>query len=128
MKKVILSMMILSAAGLMACNKDASKASLAKAPATLSDTTTPACILNKITVLQNQPTQNPPAEVYQYIYNNRKVYYITSDCCDQFNLLYDSACNVLCAPDGGFTGHGDGKCTDFYQTATGKRLIWKDPR
>ena len=31
-------------------------------------------------------------------------------------------------PDGGITGRGDGKCTDFFQTRTDERLWWADTR
>ena len=47
--------------------------------------------------------------------------------CDQFNYLYDSDCNIICAPDGGFIGTGDGKCPDFIEPIK-KTLIWEDLR
>ena len=75
----------------------------------------------------NKPVQNPPAEIWEWKIDNTSYYYITSDCCDQFNYLYDSDCNVVCAPDGGFTGAGDGKCTDLNEP-TQKTLIWEDLR
>ncbi len=85
-------------------------------------------LLKKIKALQNQPKQNPAASVYQYQYAGTTVYYFTADCCDQYNYLYDSKCAVVCAPDGGITGHGDGRYNDFYEKATGQKLIWHDLR
>jgi hypothetical protein len=88
----------------------------------------PACVQKKINEIKAKPKWNPPATVTEYLYNGKKVYLFTSDCCDQYIELYDSNCNYLCAPSGGFTGRGDGKCTDFYTTATLLREVWKDER
>ncbi|MDX2280854.1 MAG: hypothetical protein NW218_14805 [Saprospiraceae bacterium] len=91
------------------------------------DNKVPNCITDKVEALKELPPQNPRAEVWQWDVDGKIYYYITSDCCDQFNYLYDNQCNVVCAPDGGITGGGDGTCPKF----TGKidsTLIWKDPR
>lgn len=90
--------------------------------------TTPECILQMIAELQNKPKQNPAASIYQYDYQGQKVYYVNAPCCDQWNKLYTADCTVLCHPDGGITGKGDGKCTDFNTTKTNEVLIWKDDR
>jgi hypothetical protein len=58
--------------------------------------------------------------VCRYIYNNDTVYYVVSPCCDRFNYLYNKNGVLLCAPDGGESGHGDGRCPDFFQKATDK--------
>lgn len=88
----------------------------------------PSCIEQKIEAIKAEPTWNPPAEVNEYEYNGKRVYLFSSNCCDQFNMLYDQDCNALCAPSGGYTGRGDGKCSDFQQTAKHVRLVWKDER
>jgi hypothetical protein len=88
----------------------------------------PSCIQQKINEIKKQPRWNPPAEVYEYRYQGKKVYYVTSDCCDNFNTVYDENCNYLCAPDGGITGKGDRKCADFTEKAERVKLIWKDDR
>lgn len=90
--------------------------------------TIPACIQQKIDEIKSQKVTNPPISIYQYTYNKQTVYYITAPCCDIPSTLYDKNCNKICAPDGGFTGKGDGKCTDFFDTRTDKKLIWKDAR
>ncbi len=87
-----------------------------------------SCIKEKIELFKRQAVTNPPRSVYSYQYNRKTVYYITSDCCDQFNTLYDVNCNIICFPDGGIAGTGDGKCADFFVTATNPILIWKDNR
>lgn len=88
----------------------------------------PPCIQKKIATLQAQPKQNPPAHVEEYVYNGKSVFYFSSDCCDQYNYVYDEDCNVICAPDGGITGKGDGRCADFLEKATHVRTVWKDER
>ena len=92
-----------------------------------SESDIPECIEEQITLLKNKPTQNPAAEVWRWKTTNKTYYYITSDCCDQFNYLYDSDCTIVCAPDGGFTGAGNGKCSDLIEPII-KHLIWEDPR
>lgn len=88
----------------------------------------PACVRAKISEIKAQTKWNPPAEVAEYLYNGKRVFLFTSDCCDQYIQLYDENCNYICAPSGGFTGHGDGKCADFYSSATFIKLVWKDNR
>jgi hypothetical protein len=91
-------------------------------------TETPSCINRKIGQIKAEPKWNPAAEVNEYIYQGRHVYLFTSNCCDQYIMLYDGSCTYLCAPSGGIAGRGDGKCTDFYTMAKHVRLVWKDPR
>jgi len=87
----------------------------------------PSCIENKIKEIEKEEVRNPPAQVWRWEENGDVYYYITSDCCDQYNFLYDEDCNVVCAPDGGFTGNGDGNCPNF-SSNTVKTLVWKDNR
>ena len=88
----------------------------------------PSCVNEKIDQIKTEPKWNPAAEVNEYIYQGKHVFLFSSDCCDQYNMLYDGTCNYLCAPSGGITGGGDGKCSDFYNAAKFIRLVWKDPR
>jgi hypothetical protein len=88
----------------------------------------PPCIQEKIDALEKQPKYNPPATVYRYLYRDKYVFLFSSDCCDQLNYLFDKDCHVICAPSGGITGNGDGKCSNFQQMASDKALIWKDDR
>lgn len=88
----------------------------------------PGCILQKIDSIKQQRVWNPPAEIHEYEYEGKKVYAISVDCCDRFTIAVDTDCNYLCAPSGGFTGRGDGKCRDFFAKAKHIRLVWKDER
>lgn len=93
-----------------------------------SKDTVPTCIQQKIEQVQKETKWNPPAEVNEYNYEGKRVYLFTSPCCDQYNNLYDSDCNLICAPSGGYTGTGDSKCRDFFEKAKHVKLIWKDHR
>ncbi|MBC5994124.1 DUF6970 domain-containing protein [Pontibacter cellulosilyticus] len=76
---------------------------------------------------QGKPS-NPPAKVYRYTYNDQQVYYVTGRCCDIPSKLYDMNGNVICEPDGGITGKGDGRCPDFFEKRSDETLIWEDKR
>lgn len=89
---------------------------------------TPACIKEKIEQMKKDAVTNPPREVWQYTFNNQTVYYIPPMCCDVFSELYDAQCNLICHPDGGITGMGDGKCPDFFEKRKNETLIWRDDR
>lgn len=89
---------------------------------------TPSCIKQQIRNILKEDVRNPPAEVWKYEYNGKTVYYIPAFCCDAMSVLFDEDCNVICNPDGGLTGNGDGKCTDFSQKSSKGELIWKDKR
>lgn len=90
--------------------------------------TIPQCIKTKINDILSQPIWNPPATITQYSYNGQNTYLISSNCCDQFINLYDESCNHICAPSGGFTGRGDGKCPDFARQAKLIENIWSNKR
>jgi len=94
----------------------------------MSDTEAPACIKKLIIQFQQEEKQNPPRSIYRYLYNGKTVYFVPAICCDFYSDLYDSGCNMIGHPDGGFTGRGDGTATDFIKTRTGEKLIWKDER
>jgi hypothetical protein len=85
----------------------------------------PVCLKQKIEAFSRADAYNPPIKVDEYQYRGKRVFLFTADCCDQFDMLYDDSCQVLCASSGGFTGKGDGKCADFSTTAKHLKLIWK---
>ena len=87
----------------------------------------PNCIENEIKKIKIEEVRNPPAQVWKWEVDGQTYYYITSDCCDQYNYLYNSNCEIICAPDGGLTGSGDGNCTNFMGSIK-KTLLWKDNR
>ena len=60
--------------------------------------------------------------------DDRPVYLFTPTCCDQFNPLYDADGRYICAPSGGFSGSGDGKCPAWAHGLDRKLRFPKLPR
>lgn len=87
----------------------------------------PKCIDKKIKKFRKEAVTNPPRQVWEWRVDGKTYYYITSPCCDQYNYLYDDHCKQVCAPEGGFTGAGDGNCPNFSGNIE-KTLIWEDNR
>ena len=85
----------------------------------------PGCLAEQLNKIQANQYQNPPVQIDEYDYNGKKVYLFKAECCDQYDILFDETCKGFCAPSGGITGKGDGKCTDFIKSAKLIRNIWK---
>ncbi|MFZ1390029.1 MAG: hypothetical protein WAS23_00425 [Dokdonella sp.] len=88
----------------------------------------PAWVDTLIATFQAAPVANPPRRIVHYRYRDQRVYYVPATCCDRPSVLYDANGGVLCAPDGGMTGRGDGRCADFHDQRSEESLIWSDPR
>jgi hypothetical protein len=88
----------------------------------------PAWVDKLIKQFGSDPVGNPPQSIWSYDYNGQVVYFVPAQCCDQYSMLYDASGSVICAPDGGFTGKGDGKCPDFFTERSNEQLIWQDSR
>ncbi|WP_258105449.1 DUF6970 domain-containing protein [Marinoscillum sp. MHG1-6] len=88
----------------------------------------PDCINALIEEIKAEPVWNPPAKVYQYQFEGETVYFVPQRCCDIPGTLYNESCQAICAPDGGLTGGGDGKCPNFFDDSTNEKLIWEDNR
>jgi hypothetical protein len=84
----------------------------------------PACIRAKIDSFKKMAVHEQPRQVTEYVYKDKKVYYVTMPCCDFFNEVYDVNCNLLGHPDGGFTGKGDGKLPNFTAEKSKEKIIW----
>lgn len=89
---------------------------------------TPAFVDNLVAQFESGPVANPPGSIWRYTYRGQDVYYVPPYCCDIPGELYDSDGTFICAPDGGITGNGDGKCPDFFDERTGELRIWIDDR
>ncbi|HYC40521.1 MAG TPA: hypothetical protein VEB63_08535 [Chitinophagaceae bacterium] len=74
------------------------------------------------------PATESPQRIDVYEYRGKTVYFVTEDCCDKFNTVYDERCNAICAPSGGITGQGDRKCPDFARDAKFVRVLWEKGR
>ncbi|MBT3543034.1 MAG: hypothetical protein HOM76_07620 [Flavobacteriaceae bacterium] len=82
----------------------------------------------KIAAIQKEEVRNPPAKVYRYTFEGKTVYFFPQYCCDFFSELYDDECTLICAPNGGITGMGDGKCSGFFAERRNEILVWEDDR
>ena len=87
------------------------------------------CPQTLIDKLQKEPVGNPRAEIYKWTVKDKIYFYVPiHSCCDMMSDLYDAQCNLICHPDGGFGGGGDGKCPSFGSESVQKELVWKDGR
>ena len=94
-----------------------------------SDTTArPAWLKARIAAVLAERKLNPLTHIYRYQYRSQMVYYISAPCCDQYSEVFDQKGRLLCNPDGGITGKGDGKCPDFDKNKSNEKLVWRDPR
>lgn len=77
---------------------------------------------------ESQSVANPPASISKCTYKDEVVYYVPPRCCDISSALYNIQGKIICHPDGGYTGTGDGKCKDFIKERDACEIIWKDER
>ncbi len=77
---------------------------------------------------ESDPVGNPPLSIWRYTYNGQVVYYVPPHCCDIPSTLFSQDGQVICNPDGGIKGDGDGRCADFFTQRTNEQLIWQDLR
>ncbi len=88
----------------------------------------PNAIQELIDGIKSEPVRNPPSKVFRYTYQEDTVYYIPGFCCDQMSAIYSKNGELVCRPDGGFTGNGDGRCNDFFESRADDKIVWSDPR
>jgi len=105
---------------------------LCSLPTHAQDLMQPKWLQRLITRLQSEPARNPPAKIVRYTNASRSYYYVPPAAGDQFITLYNSAGREICAPDGGITGNGDGKCPSFVRKMLFSRdpgkVVWQDTR
>jgi hypothetical protein len=78
--------------------------------------------INKL--IETKKTSAGVKEIWQYQLQEDLVYYIKMNGADQYNKLLNSKCEVICYPDGGITGHGDGKCPEFFEARAKGKILW----
>jgi uncharacterized protein YbjT (DUF2867 family) len=94
-----------------------------------SDTTArPPWLKDRIAAVLAERKRNPITRILRYTYGGQTVYYESAPCCDQLSHVFDTKGRLICQPDGGLTGKGDGKCPDFDKNKTNEKLVWQDPR
>jgi len=81
-----------------------------------------------IVSLESERPENAPEEIWQFVLEERTVFYIAPRyCCDLPSILYDATGNVICHPDGGIVGAGDGQCLDFFKLRSDGVRLWRHP-
>jgi len=90
--------------------------------------TAPPWLTAVIRQLETQAVTSPPAFVARYEYKGDTVYFVPQRCCDVTSAVYRSDGAVMCRPDGGLAGTGDGRCSDFFAERRNEHVIWRDPR
>ena len=94
-----------------------------------SDTTArPAWLKARIKAVLGERKRNPITRILRYQYEGKTVYYQSAPCCDQFSQVFDTRGTLICNPDGGITGKGDGQCADFEKRKSNEKVVWQDPR
>lgn len=88
----------------------------------------PPFVDDLISRLEAAPKSNPPGSIWRYTYEGRSVFYVPPSCCDVPGELYDDGGTLICSPDGGITGDGDGRCPDFFAVRAEEQRIWIDGR
>jgi hypothetical protein len=85
----------------------------------------PVCLDQEKERLRETIGSGQSVQIIRYRFDGAYVYYITPACCDLYGTVLDEQCEAICAPDGGFTGRGDGKCPDFFDKAKDAHQIWQ---
>ncbi len=75
----------------------------------------------------SEPVANPPARIVRQEYESGVYYYLPPECCDAWSDLYDAEGTLVCHPDGGLTGEGDGNCPELGELLR-EEVVWRDPR
>ena len=89
----------------------------------------PAFLEDLVKSYEAAPFGSNPESIWSFTYQDQTVYYVSAMyCCDLPSTLYDENGKVLCRPDGGIAGAGDGKCPEFIAERTDGRVLWEDKR
>jgi hypothetical protein len=94
----------------------------------LDSTARPLWLRQRIQGILATRKRNPVIRIVRYQYGGETVYYESAPCCDQQSTVYNNKGEVLCHPEGGITGKGDGECANFDKRKTNEMLVWQDPR
>ena len=99
---------------------------LAVSPGAFADPDMPPFVVELIAHYKSAPKSSPDS-IWRYIYKGQPVYYVPPFwCCDLPSHLYDAKGNLICQPDGGFTGNGDGKCPEFLRERSHGEMLWSN--
>src|SRR5687768_10191952 len=86
----------------------------------------PEWLTSLIQTLESQPVANPPAFIARYDYRGETVYYLPPRCCDIPSIVFSATGTIICHADGGISGGGDGRCSDFLSARENEQVVWRD--
>ena len=98
--------------------------SLAACAQPAAEPTLPDWLSQRIAAFEHAPADAEAEQILALSYGGGSAYLFVAPCCDQFNVLYDATGQRLCAPSGGFTGRGDGRCKAPL-TMSASRVVWQ---
>lgn len=84
----------------------------------------PDWLSQRIAVFERAPADAEAVEILALPHAGDTAYLFVAPCCDQFNVLYDAQGRRLCAPSGGLTGRGDGRC-EPPPVLSSARPVWR---
>ena len=137
MNRILRRLCRVAGAGLAVAAAVASAAALAvpasaAAPASAAvadvDAAAGAAVLGTASQRRAGPRQRPPQTLKRYAVDGKVFYDVAAPCCDQFNALYEARGQRVCAPDGGITGHGDGRCPGIHVDPHEGGIVWRAGR
>ena len=89
----------------------------------------PPFVAKLITQYKSASPSSSPGGVWKYRYKGATVFYVPRlACCDIMSDLYDIHGDLICHPDGGIAGSGDGRCPDFPEERNDGQQLWGDSR
>jgi hypothetical protein len=74
--------------------------------------------------LSERQTMNRPDSVHRFTWEGGKGYLVTYPCCDRPEEIFDGDFNYLCAPWGGISGQGNGKCSETMRAGKNGELLF----
>ena len=89
------------------------------------DVDAPNWLRAEIRRLSSEADPNVPVVVTRSQYRGETVYYTSPGVPDGLGVLFDAEGNVLCHPDGGLDGRGNGMCADFFAARVNDTILWR---
>ncbi len=90
--------------------------------------TLPEFVIDLIADSENGRMVGRVTQIWRVRFKGKSFYYVVPECCDQVTTLYDQHGTFLCAPSGGLSGMGDGKCSGMSPIPGKPVLVWDDKR
>jgi hypothetical protein len=85
----------------------------------------PSWLQAEISRLGTEAAPNVPVVVTRSQYRGETVFYASPSVPDGLGVLFSAEGDVLCHPDGGLDGRGDGKCADFFAARANDTVLWR---